>query len=109
VTTPECLSCGACCFSQLDSYVRVTGDDHARLGEHAERLANFIGNRCYMRMHDGHCSALAVSAEGQFVCTVYEQRPEVCRALERDSSECHAERALKAERPLQARIRVDHR
>jgi uncharacterized protein len=105
-STPACLSCGACCFSQLDTYVRVTGDDHERLGERAEQLCLFIGNRCYMRMADGHCAALAISADGRFVCSVYEQRPEVCRLLERESPACDAERAHKAERPLEARSLV---
>ena len=106
MTTPACLRCGACCFSSLESYVRVSGDDHARLGEHAAQLAHFIGNRCYMRMEDGHCAALRVDREGNFVCTVYEQRPETCRELARASSQCDAERALKAERPLQLRAKL---
>jgi Fe-S-cluster containining protein len=105
MATPHCLLCGACCFSQLDTYVRVTGADHTRLANDAERLSHFIGNRCYMRMTDGHCSALAISDDGQFVCTVYAERPDVCRALARDSIECQGERALKAERPLIARLR----
>jgi Fe-S-cluster containining protein len=105
-TAPECLACGACCFSRLDTYVRVDGASHTRLGEQAERVTTFIGNRCYMRMEDGHCSALRVEASGQFVCSVYAQRPDVCRALARASSECDAERALKAERPPAARLLV---
>jgi Fe-S-cluster containining protein len=105
MTTPSCLRCGACCFSSLESYVRVSGDDHARLGEHAERLAHFVGNRCFMRMEDGHCAALVVDREGSFVCTVYEQRPDTCRELARESSQCEAERLLKAERPLQVRAK----
>jgi Fe-S-cluster containining protein len=105
MSTPSCLRCGACCFSTLDSYVRVSGDDHTRLGEHAERLTHFVGNRCYMRMHQGHCAALVVDAEGSFVCSVYEQRPDTCRELARESPQCEAERLQKAERPLLLRAR----
>ena len=105
MSTPPCLSCGVCCFSQLETYVRVSGADHTRLGDDAERVTRFQGNRCYMRMIDGHCIALAFDPSGHYVCTIYEQRPEACRSLARDSSECAAERALKSERPLQARVR----
>jgi Fe-S-cluster containining protein len=99
--TPQCLACGACCFSRLDRYVPVDGDDHARLGDAAEELVTWIGNRAYMRMEDGHCAALRVDREARrFVCTVYEARPRTCRDLARGSPECAGERATKGERPL---------
>ncbi|HEX8796540.1 MAG TPA: YkgJ family cysteine cluster protein, partial [Polyangiaceae bacterium] len=90
---PPCLECGACCFSNLETAVRVTGDDHERLGADAEGLVHFVGNRAYMRLADGHCAALRVEPSGRFVCTVYETRPEVCRHLERGSPQCAGELA----------------
>lgn len=101
MTLPDCLSCGVCCFSTLQTYVRVTGDDYTRLGDAAEALTTFVGNRCYMRMQGEHCAALAPSAEG-FPCTVYETRPDTCRRLERGSAECLGERAEKSARPHRA-------
>ena len=99
---PECLSCGTCCFSRLSEYVRVEGTDHARMADRAEELTTFLGNRCYMRMHEGHCAALVVDeASGRFVCSIYETRPEICRALARASPACQAERHEKGERPAQ--------
>lgn len=98
----ECLRCGVCCFSNLESYVQVSGDDHERLGEDADRLVHFIGNRAYMRMVDGHCAALRILPPGRFECTVYERRPEICRALERGSPQCRGEIAEKGERPVAA-------
>lgn len=96
---PECLACGTCCFSQLATYIRVDGDDHARLGESAEALTTWDGTRCYMAMRDGHCAALVVdTARGTFTCSVYELRPRVCRELDRGSPECAGERATKWER-----------
>jgi uncharacterized protein len=81
---PECLACGACCFSRLETYVSVTGDDHARLGERADELVRFDGNRAYMRMLDGHCAALRIEkGSGQLVCGAYETRPQICRDLDR--------------------------
>lgn len=100
---PECLACGACCFSQLDAYVRVTGDDYERLAARAEELVWFDGNRAYLRMIDGHCAALDVDADtGLLVCTAYATRPQICRELGRGSAECAAEREAKAARPLLA-------
>jgi Fe-S-cluster containining protein len=97
---PLCLSCGVCCFSRLEAYVRVEGADHARLGESAGDLTHFIGNRCYMIMAEGHCAALVIDATtGLFVCSVYTARPSVCRTLKRSSSECRAEIHEKGERP----------
>ncbi|MDB4990773.1 MAG: hypothetical protein JWN04_5951 [Myxococcaceae bacterium] len=105
-SAPPCLRCGACCFSQLETYVEVTGAGYSLLGDDAPALTQFIGNRCYMRMAEGHCGALRVhEADGNFVCSVYERRPEVCRALLRESSQCDAERGLKGDRPLAAQLR----
>ncbi|MEN9842032.1 MAG: hypothetical protein RL376_1832 [Verrucomicrobiota bacterium] len=101
-----CLRCGVCCFSHLETYVRVTGEDWTRLGPDAERLAHFIGHRAYLRMTDGHCAALAVrtAADGAraYVCGIYERRPQTCRDLARGSPECEGERALKGDRPAAA-------
>jgi uncharacterized protein len=99
--TPECLRCGVCCFSLLENYVRVTGDDHARLAERGDELTRFDGNRAYMRMIDGHCAALQIEKTSrQLVCSAYETRPEVCRTLARGSSACRGEIDAKRERPL---------
>ncbi len=98
----DCVACGACCFSTLPEAVRVTGDDHARLGDDAETYAVFIGHRCYMRIEDGRCAALAVDASGRLACRVYERRPAACRALERGSAACNAERWEKLDRAVVA-------
>jgi uncharacterized protein len=100
---PECLDCGACCFSELPSYVRVTGDDYARLGELAPELVCFDGTRASMRMERGHCAALIIDTTSKrLVCSAYESRPQICRELERGSGQCLAERDAKRERPLVA-------
>ena len=101
-TVNPCLSCGACCFSELETYVRVSGDDWARLGAEAGRVAHFIGNRAYLKMHDGHCAALETrrGADGQreYFCTIYEQRARICHDLARGSPQCEAEIVLKGGR-----------
>jgi hypothetical protein len=87
----------------LDTFVKVTGDDHARFAERADELVWFDGTHAYMRMVEGHCSALRIDARtGTFVCSAYELRPQVCRDLERASGNCLGERDAKSERPLLA-------
>jgi len=103
---PECLACGVCCFSRLETYVRVTGDDHERLGDRAAELVWFDGNRAYMRMVDGHCAALRVDkGYGELVCSTYETRPQTCRDLARGAGACLGEIATKRSRPLLALAR----
>jgi len=100
---PECTACGACCFSTLPEYARVFGVDWDRMDDATRAFTEFRGNRCYMRIEDGRCAALTVDPAGpRFLCAVYEQRPDVCRALERGSGACLADRHEKAERPLLA-------
>jgi Fe-S-cluster containining protein len=100
---PECLACGACCFSRLPTYLRVSGDDYARLADRAVELVVFEDNRAYMRLSEGHCAALAVDAiTGQLACSAYLTRPQACRDLARASGACRGEIATKGERPLLA-------
>src|SRR5262245_194524 len=104
---PECTACGACCFSTLPGYVRVFGCDWDRMDDEARLYAEFDGNRCFMRIEDGHCAALRIDPGGSgrapsFLCAIYEQRPDVWRSLDRGSGVCRGERHEKAERPLLA-------
>ena len=104
-----CLTCGACCFSTLPTYVPVTGADHARLGDHADTLVTFDGVRAYLRIEDGHCAALRIEGdEGspRFVCSVYDVRPATCRELLRGSPACEGELATKGARPREAAARL---
>ncbi|MGA7118746.1 MAG: YkgJ family cysteine cluster protein [Polyangiaceae bacterium] len=107
---PPCLECGTCCFSNLETSVRVTGDDYARLGDAVDRFVHFVGNRAYMRLAHGHCAALRVELEGRFVCTVYLSRPDACRDLERGSPHCQGELFTKkgraSERLVELRTRT---
>ncbi len=90
----DCCECGACCFSQSDSYVPVTEADITRLGEGASALTARVEGQLYLRMKDGHCAALE-HMEGDWVCGIYALRPEACRQLKRGSPDCLAERTLK--------------
>jgi hypothetical protein len=91
-----------CCFSQLETYVRVSGDDWTRLGDEADHVAHFIGHRAYMKMRAGCCAALELRADDEgareYFCTIYERRPQICRDLDRGSPQCEGERELKGAR-----------
>lgn len=100
------MRCGTCCFSNAPDYLRVLGVDYERLADDAERLTHCIENRVYMRLESGHCAALTVKADGHFLCSVYERRPDVCRWLERGSGNCRGELETKTDRPREALVRL---
>jgi uncharacterized protein len=107
---PECTACGTCCFSRLPEYVRVFGCDFDRMDDRARALTHFLGNRCYMKVEDGRCAALSIdAAAGRFSCSIYEMRPDCCRALERGSGACRSDLHEKRERPLLALERLRRR
>lgn len=90
--------------------MRVTGDDHGRLGDDAEGLTVWHGNQVFLRMEDGHCAALEVDgAVGHFACRVYGRRPAICRELERGSRACRGERGMKEERAREALVALRSR
>lgn len=86
--------------------MQVFPSDAARLGP--ERTARYVAEavdeipasvgrasepRRYLKMVDGHCSALRTDEPGRFLCAIYEERPELCRALTPGSSSCLEARA----------------
>jgi hypothetical protein len=103
----DCLACGVCCFSTLESYVPVSGDDYERIGEAAARLVHFVGNKAFMHLFEGHCAALDVRAgPRRYSCSIYERRPETCRDLGQGSRACLGELEAKALRPGRALVCV---
>ena len=101
---PECLSCGTCCFSTLERYVPVSGDDYARLAGDAERLVLWVENRAYLRIEEGHCAALAIDpTTARFVCTVYASGGPRCVAASSEAPRSvRGESSAKRDRPLLA-------
>jgi len=88
----------------------VTGDDHERLGEDAERLVSWAGNKAFMKLEPvaaglHRCAALTIDPVlGTFACSVYDRRPAVCRELEQGSGACRGELVQKADRPRRALV-----
>ena len=76
----------------------VSGDDHQRLGPDAKQWITWQNNRAFMRMTEGHCAALKIQTNDhgtQFVCAIYDQRPQTCRDLARGSPQCEADWSTK--------------
>lgn len=101
----DCCECGACCFSESDSYVPVNATDIARLGDAQARAVVQIDGGSFLKMEDGHCAQLE-HVEGDWVCGIYEIRPAACRQLKRGSPECLAERSLKRRTAIKASRRL---
>lgn len=83
-TEVTCANCEACCCRLKVIIISDTGVPD-----------NFIeidkwGGMSMMRLDDGWCSALDRNTMG---CTIYENRPWVCREFEMGEYECISERA----------------
>jgi Fe-S-cluster containining protein len=78
-----CSSCQACCC-RLEVFVLTdTGVPHRHIA------VDEWGSESMLRLDDGWCSALD---RATLLCTIYENRPLVCREFEMGSYECIDER-----------------
>ncbi|MEP1446325.1 MAG: YkgJ family cysteine cluster protein [Paraglaciecola sp.] len=85
-TEITCANCQACCC-RLE--VMLFGDVGVPK-KHIHVDAN--GSETMLRLDDGWCSALD---RDTFMCTIYENRPWICREFEMGSYECIDERLEK--------------
>ncbi|MFO0557877.1 MAG: YkgJ family cysteine cluster protein [Polyangiales bacterium] len=93
----QCTSCGACCFTSDPQYIELWSVDRERLGSALDQAAHRINDRWYLKMADGHCRSLRVETDAQnqqrFLCSIYDRRPDACRAFAEDSRACQLVRA----------------
>lgn len=80
-----CASCQACCCRLEVMLITDTGVPQEHISE------DKWGAQTMRRLEDGWCSAIDRTT---FLCTIYEQRPWICREFEMGSSECLDERAM---------------
>lgn len=92
----DCLRCGACCHGD-DGWVVVDAADDARV-DASPALARLVillrrGDhvRRTLRTVDGACAALE-RGSGSVRCTIYEDRPTICRDVATGSDTCLAAR-----------------
>ena len=86
VVTPEisCLKCEACCCRLEVMVLTDTGVPDKYIQQ------DKWGAETMLRLDDGWCAALD---RDTYLCSIYEQRPLVCREFEMGSYECTVERA----------------
>lgn len=86
VAEVKCANCQACCCSSEVRIISETGvpDRHIYVDQY--------GNESMLRLDDGWCSALD---RNTLLCSIYENRPWICRDFEMGSPECIDERIEK--------------
>ena len=86
VTEVTCANCQACCCSLEVMIISDTGvpNQHISVDEN--------GSETMLRLDDGWCSALD---RDTLMCSIYENRPWICREFEMGSYECINERLEK--------------
>ncbi len=85
-TVVTCANCEAACC-RLEAMLFSDPEVPANLIATDER-----GERSMARLEDGWCSALD---RNTMLCTIYEQRPWICREFEMGEDECLAARAAR--------------
>lgn len=104
-TTYDCLACGACCHAG-PNYVLLYEEDLVVLRQRGAMhltarstlevpRAGETGEELYMRSESGHCVALD-PVPGRWACTIYEDRPLLCRVFEPGSKPCLEARARRS-------------
>ena len=85
-TEVSCSNCQACCCRLEVMIISDTGvpDVHVSVDK--------WGAETMLRLDDGWCSAIDRET---FMCSIYENRPLICREFEMGSYECINERAVK--------------
>jgi Fe-S-cluster containining protein len=85
-----CTTCGACC-SYSAEWPRFTIEDDEALARVPEALVakNLSGMRC----NGVRCMALDGKIGEATRCTIYADRPQVCRDCQPGDEECHMARA----------------
>ena len=78
-----CASCQACCCRLEVLIISDTGVPERYI------TRDKWGAETLLRLDDGWCAALDRET---FLCTIYEQRPWICREFEMGSYECRDER-----------------
>jgi Fe-S-cluster containining protein len=85
-----CQACGACCAFSPD-WPRFTTETAGEIAALPHHLLN--ADETAMRWDCGRCAALRGEVGRVTCCTVYEDRPDVCRACQPGDDACNLARA----------------
>jgi Fe-S-cluster containining protein len=102
----DCVACGRCCYYNKPNYALLYPEDIAafrvaglaRLTTKSTLSGDSLragedGSEIYMRMENGRCCALDVNPGVSYKCSIYEDRPLLCRMYEPGNAECLEARA----------------
>ena len=95
MTMVSCSDCEACCCRLEVLLITDTGVPDRYID------VDKWGGRRMARLDDGWCAALD---RNTMLCSIYEQRPRICRELEMGEYECLTERAAWA---LGKRVKIE--
>ena len=84
-TQVSCSNCKACCCRLEVMLISDTGVPVKHIA------VDQWGGETMLRLDDGWCSALDRTT---YKCTIYENRPDICRDFEMASYECKTERLI---------------
>ncbi len=102
----DCVACGRCCYYNKPNYAMLYPEDIATFGR--ARLARYTAkstlsgaelrpgedsSEIFMRMENGHCCALDVTPGVSYKCSIYSDRPLLCRMYEPGNADCLEARA----------------
>ena len=86
----DCRTCGACCSHAAD-WPRFTLESDRAIAAIPPALVNDAGSG--MRCVGNRCAALVGTVGGAVSCSIYSQRPEVCRECSPGDDACLLARA----------------
>ncbi len=89
MTTYDCAKCGACCEG-LD--VDLVWSDQSVPEDMTERTTDNIDLFKMRQNKDGSCVALCGNIGKSVSCSIYENRPSVCREFEPGNLQCQQSR-----------------
>ena len=89
-TASVCQSCGACCAYDRE-WPRFTIEDDEDIAHLPPHLVAADGSG--MRWTGDRCAALSGEVGAHVACTVYADRPDVCRACVEGDDACNMARA----------------
>lgn len=96
VPVPECIPCGACCIyglvipinrrepEPLKKYLEITLDE----------APDIVVERVFERGEDGRCVNLSGVVGQEIGCTIYPDRPQICRDFDAGSDRCFGYRRM---------------
>jgi Fe-S-cluster containining protein len=98
----ECDGCGACCGAYLIFASTSDAAREPRIADEGRRLADHLATPQWTyQLHPlpFHSSCCFLDESNR--CTIYERRPDVCRAFDAGGDQCQAARQRKGKPPLE--------